>query len=106
MATTQTQSSNNTSICPPHFETMKHAALLAIKQDKPIMLDYFAHAQLKKCALKKTSDGDTILYKSHEEYTSPLKKVFKIDKSASNTGSDIICISENSIYIVHSNILA
>ena len=105
MASTQIQSSNNTSIVPPHQETMKHASLLAIKQDKPIMLDYFAHAQLKKCALKKTSDGDTILYKSHEEYTSPLKKVFKIDKSASSTGSDIICISENSIYIVHSNIL-
>lgn len=105
MATSQTQS-GGTSISPPHFETMKHASVLAIKQDKPIMMDYYAHAQLGKCALKRTSDGDTILFKSQDEYTSPLKKVFKIDKSQGQKGTDIICISENSIYIVHSNLLS
>ncbi len=105
MSTSQIES-GTTSIIPPHAETLKHASLLAIKQDKPIMLDYFAHAQLKKCSLKKTSDGDTILYKSQDEYTSPLKKVFKIDKSKTANGCDVICISENSIYLVHSNLLS
>lgn len=104
MSTSQIESSG-TSITPPHAETMKHASIIAIKQDKPIMMDYFAYAQLKKCSLKKTTDGDTILYKSQDEYTSPLKKVFKIDKSSTATGTDIVCISENSIYIIHSNIL-
>lgn len=105
MSALQSESSA-TSISPPHYETLKHASVLAIKQDKPIMLDYFAHAQLKKCSLKRTTDGDTILYKSQEEYTSPLKKVFKIDKSNGPNGCDMICISENSIYIVHSNIMS
>lgn len=93
------------SINPPHFETMRHACVIAIKQDKPIMMDYYAYAMLGKCSLKKTSEGDTILFKSQDEYTSPLKKVFKIDKSLTNGKTDIICISENSIYIVNSNIL-
>ena len=89
----------------PSEKVMKHLCKLAITQDKPIMMDYYAHAQLGKCSLKRTSDGDTILFKSQDEYTSPLKKVFKIDKSQGQNGSDIICISENSIYIVHSNLL-
>ena len=44
MASSQAQT-GGTSISPPHHETMKHASVLAIKQDKPIMMDYYAHAQ-------------------------------------------------------------
>ena len=36
MSATQSESST-TSISPPHFETLKHASVLAIKQDKPII---------------------------------------------------------------------
>lgn len=103
--TTQENQTGGVSILPPHFETMRHASILSIKQDKPIMMDYYAYAMMKKCSLKKTSEGDTILFKSQDEYTSPLKKVFKIDKSLIDGKTDIICISENSIYIVNSNIL-
>ena len=63
----------------PHHTTLKHASLLAMKQDKPIMLDYYAISRQKQCKLVKTQDKDTILYKSQEEYTSPLQKLFKID---------------------------
>jgi hypothetical protein len=98
------QAQTGTSITPPHYETMKHASILAIKQDKPIMMDYYAHSQLGRCSLKKTTEQDTILFKSADEYTSPLKKVFKIDKSLINGKTDVIAISENSIYVVHSNI--
>lgn len=90
----------------PHATTLTHASTLAIQQDRPIMLDYYYASMRKECKLVKTQDKDTILYKNNDEYTSPLKKVFQIDGSATETGKDIICISENSLYIVHSNVLA
>ena len=102
--TSPNQPQTGTSITAPHQETMKHVSILAIKQDKPIMMDYYAHSQLGRCSLKKTTDQDTILFKSNEEYTSPLKKVFRIDKSLTNGKTDVIAISENSIYVLHSNI--
>ena len=89
----------------PHAATMNHAATLALQQDRPIMLDYYYPSVRKECTLGKTQDKDTSLYKNGDEYTSPLKKVFQIDASLTATGKDIICISENSLYIVHSNIL-
>jgi hypothetical protein len=89
----------------PHEVTLKHASTLAIQQDRPIMLDYYYASMRKECRLVKTQDKDTILYKSNDEYTSPLKKVFQIDGSLTDSGKDIICISENSLYIVHSNVL-
>jgi hypothetical protein len=89
----------------PHTATLTHASTLAIENDKPILLDYYTDSINKRCKLVKTQEKDTILYKSNEEYTSPLKKVLQIDASQTESGKDIICISENSIYIVHSNIL-
>ena len=90
----------------PHAATLLHASNIAIEQDRPIMLDYYAPSTRREAKLVKTQDKDTILYKNSEEYTSPLNKVFQIDDSKSETGKDIICLSENSIYIIHSNILA
>lgn len=90
----------------PHTTTMQHAANLGISQDRPIMLDYYSSSIQGECRLVKTQEQDTILYKNDNEYTSPLRKVFQIDGSTdSNNAKDIICISENSIYIVHSTIL-
>ena len=90
----------------PHEATLKHAAMLSLQQDKPIMLDYYHSSLKKECKLVKTQDKDTILFKCNDEYTSPLKKVFQIDASHTAAGKDIICISENSIYVVQSNILS
>jgi hypothetical protein len=89
----------------PHTATMAHAAKIGIQQDRPIMLDYYYPSIRRECSLVKTQDKDTILYKNGEEYTSPLKQVFQIDASLTEHGKDIICLSENSLYIVHSNIL-
>ena len=97
------QLSNTTTT--PHVATLSHAATIAIEQDRPIMLDYYHPSCTRNAKLVKTQDKDTILYKNNEEYTSPLKKVFQIDASQTQNGKDIICLSENSIYIVHSNIL-
>lgn len=92
---------------PPKAVTLTHAATLGISQDKPIMLDYYKSSMMHECRLVKTQDSDTILYKNECEYTSPLRKVFQVDESADehDNTKDIICISENSVYIVHSNIL-
>lgn len=89
----------------PHPETLKMAAKWATLYDKPIMLDYYVTSLCGKCALKKTSDNDKILYKSNDEYTSALVKVVEIAKSKNEQGiGDLICASENSIYLV-SNLL-
>ena len=100
------KTANEQSVVSPHPTTLSHAAKLALQQDRPIMLDYYYPSIKRECKLVKTQDKDTILYKNGDEYTSPLKKVFQIDGSLTNTGKDIICISENSLYVVHSNILA
>ena len=97
---------SNGSGLSPHSSTMMHAAAIALKQDRPIMMDYYEASCTNAARLVQTQDKDTILYKNSEEYTSPLNKVFQIDDSKSETGKDIICLSENSIYIIHSNILA
>jgi hypothetical protein len=98
-------SSSTTNVITPHAATLKHAASLSLQEDKPIMLDYYYDSLKTNCKLVKTQEKDTILFKSGDEYTSPLKRVFQIDASQSEYGKDIICISENSIYIVHSIIL-
>ncbi len=91
----------------PHETTMRHAASYALRDDRPIMLDYYTASYNRDCKLVKTPTKDTILFKNDQEYTSPLSKVFQIDASAGNHGGkDIVCLSENSIYIIHSNILA
>ena len=33
----------------PHHTTLKHASLIAMKQDKPIMLDYYSGSFHKQC---------------------------------------------------------
>jgi hypothetical protein len=96
----------NTELPIPHMETLKSAARLSIQQDKPVMIDYYVYSLRGKCALKKTTDGDKILFKNMEEYTSSLVKIFEIAKSKNQNGvADLICISENSIYIVSNLVL-
>jgi len=99
------ESTESVSNISPHAATLLHASSIALEQDKPIMLDYYLSSTCQQAKLVKTQDKDTILYKNNDEYTSPLKKVFQIDASETENGKDIICMSENSVYIVHSNIL-
>ena len=81
----------------PSDTTMKHASKLAIVEDKPIMLDYWTSSLEKKALVGARDSGEKILVKSEEEYTSPVQKFYK-------TGSEFIIITENSIYIVASDI--
>ena len=89
----------------PSLHTLKEAAKIAIQDERPIMLDYYNDSKTKKVKIKKTPNGETIIYKDPDEYTTPLSKLFKIEKSKTKLGVDIIALSENSIYIIHSKIL-
>jgi len=79
----------------PHEKTLKHAARLAIEQDKPIMLDYYEHTKIGKAFLGEDAiTKEKMLVRSEDEYTSIIQKIFKV-------GTDFIVITENSIYIAH-----
>ena len=81
----------------PSDVTMKHASKLAIVDDKPIMLDYWAPSLDKKALVGARESGEKLLVKSEDEYTSSIQKFYK-------SGTEFIIITENSIYIVASDI--
>jgi hypothetical protein len=83
----------------PSDATLKHAAKLALTEDKPIMLDYWTSSLDKKALIgvKENATKDKLLVKTEDEYTSNIIKIYK-------TAEEIICITENSIYIVSSDI--
>ena len=81
----------------PSDVTMKHAAKLAIVDDKPILLDYWTASLDKKALIGARENGDKLLVKSEDEYTSTIAKFYK-------SGTEYIVITENSIYIVSNEI--
>jgi hypothetical protein len=81
----------------PSEPTMKHACKLAVVEDKPIMLDYWTSSLDKKSLIGVRESGEKLLVKNEEEYTSPVAKFYK-------SGQEYIVITENSIYIVSSEI--
>jgi hypothetical protein len=81
----------------PSDITLKHAAKLGIVEDKPIMLDYWSVSLDKKALVGVKETGEKLLVKSEDEYTSPIAKFYK-------SGTEYIIITENSIYIVCSEI--
>uniref|UniRef100_A0A6C0KWL6 Uncharacterized protein n=1 Tax=viral metagenome TaxID=1070528 RepID=A0A6C0KWL6_9ZZZZ len=81
----------------PSDTTLKHAAKLGIVEDKPIMLDYWSSSLDKKALIGVKDNGEKLLVKSEDEYTSPIAKFYK-------TGTEYIVITENSIYLVSSDI--
>lgn len=90
-------SSNNTNYRLPGDITLQHASKLSIVEDKPIMLDYWTDSLDKKALIGVRETGEKLLVKNAEEYTSPVSKFYK-------SGTDYIIITENSIYIVASDI--
>jgi len=81
----------------PSDITLKHAAKLGNVEDKPIMLDYWSVSLDKKALVGVKETGEKLLVKSEDEYTSPIAKFYK-------SGTEYIIITENSIYIVSSDI--
>ena len=81
----------------PSEATLKHASKLSIVEDKPIMLDYWTASLDKKALVGVKENGEKLLVKSEDEYTSPIVKFYK-------SATEYIIITENSIYLVSSDI--
>lgn len=81
----------------PSDITLKHAAKLAIVEDKPILMDYWTASIEKKALIGVRENNEKLIVKSEEEYTSPISKFYK-------SGTEYIIITENSIYLVSSDI--
>ena len=81
----------------PSDVTLKHAAKLSVVDDKPIMLDYWTASLDKKALIGARENGEKMLVKSEDEYTSTIAKFYKC-------GTEYIVITENSIYIVSNEI--
>lgn len=81
----------------PESTTLQHAAKLSIVEDKPIMLDYWTSSLEKTVIIGVKEDGEKLLVKSQDEYTSSVSKIYKV-------GTEYIIMTENSIYIVDVNI--
>ena len=81
----------------PSDVTLKHAAKIGMVEDKPIMLDYWTASLDKKALIGVKENGEKLLVRSEEEYTASIAKFYK-------SGTEYIIITENSIYLVSSDI--
>ena len=88
---------NSTNYRLPGGTTLQHCAKLSIVEDKPIMFDYWTASCDKEILIGVRESGEKLLVKSEEEYTSPVSKIYKVEK-------EYIIITENSIYLVCSEI--
>tara|TARA_Y100000389_G_scaffold173474_1_gene182687 strand:+ start:301 stop:603 length:303 start_codon:yes stop_codon:yes gene_type:complete len=91
------EQSENTSYKLPQNQTLQHIAKLSIVEDKPIMLDYWTDSCDKNVIIGIRENGEKLLVKSEDEYTSPVKKIYKVE-------TEYIIVTENSIYVVSSDI--
>jgi len=98
-STTLTTSSPAVESTLPSEKTLKHAARIAIDEDKPIMLDYYNDTHSGKAFLgEDPASKQKMLVRSEEEYTSMIQKIFKVN-------DDFIVMTENSIYIVSGRVV-
>ncbi len=81
----------------PSDVTLRHACKLSIVEDKPVMMDYWTASLDKKALVGAKTTGEKLLVKSEDEYTSGISKFYK-------SAEEYIIITENSIYIVSSDI--
>ena len=81
----------------PSGTTLQHCAKLSIVEDKPIMFDYWTSSCDKEVLIGVRENEEKLLVKSEEEYTSPINKIYKVEK-------EYIIITENSIYVVSADI--
>lgn len=82
----------------PSATVMAQAAKVAMEQDRPIYLDYYADSVEKKCCIG--VQGNTkFLVKSDTEYTSPIASIMRIKEEKA-----YLVITENSLYIVSADI--
>ena len=93
----ETAAEQSTNYRLPTGTTLQHCAKLGIVEDKPIMLDYWTSSCDKDVLIGVRDNGEKLLVKSEEEYTSPVSKIYKVE-------TEYIIITENSIYVVSADI--
>lgn len=84
----------------PEETTMQHAMKMAIKEDRPILMDYWIASigpAEGKPFIGIRQSGEKLLVKNDEEYTSPIGRIFK-------SKGEYIIMTENSIYVVCASI--
>lgn len=81
----------------PSDTTLQHCSKLAIVEDKPIMLDYWTDSCDREVLIGVRENGEKLLVRNAEEYTSPISKIYKVE-------TEFIIMTENSIYLVSSDI--
>lgn len=81
----------------PNNLTLQHCSKLSIVQDKPIMLDYWTDSLDSQVLIGVRENGEKLLVKNSEEYTSPISKIYKVEQ-------EYIIMTENSIYVVSKDI--
>jgi hypothetical protein len=89
--------SAETSYTPPSNTCLQHCIKIAVVDDKPIMMDYWAASHENKVLIGIRENGEKLLVKSEDEYTSPIEKIYKVEK-------EYIIATENSLYIVSATI--
>jgi hypothetical protein len=87
----------DTSYISPSNACIQHCLKIAVVDDKPIMMDYWNPSQENKVLIGVRENGEKLLVKSEDEYTSPIEKIFKVEK-------EYIIATENSLYLVSSSI--
>lgn len=97
-ASTQLTTAGASSDIPlPSQKLSMHAFKNSIEKDKPILLDYWMDSHLGKISICVTEDGNKILLKDKDQYTSSIS-------SMSKTGNELMIITENSIYLISANV--
>ena len=81
----------------PSNTTLQHCVKISVVDDKPIMLDYWTNSLDDKVLIGVRENGEKLLVKSEDEYTSPIEKIFKVE-------TEYIIVTENSLYIVSASI--
>ena len=81
----------------PTNTCLQQSVKIAIVEDRPIMMDYWTNSHDKNVLIGVKEDGEKLLVKSEDEYTSPISKIFKVE-------TEYIIVTENSLYIVDATI--
>lgn len=78
---------------------MVQAAKVAMDEDRPIYLDYYADSVAKKCCIGVQANNTKMLVKSDTEYTSSIEKIMRLKED-----NMWIVLTENSLYVVSGDI--
>jgi hypothetical protein len=77
----------------PEHDAVNRALGLSIIEDVPIMMDYWLPSIDGEIIIGIRDNGEKLLVKNSEEYTSPIQKLYKV-------GEVYLIMTENSLYLV------